>query len=110
MTMPDETSASTEGDETGQRWADRLPHAGRVMVVHGESAWFAELLDCSEGGCGLFRPADCTLELEDVVRLFFYSDTHPVVIVTARVARITEAQLGIEYHEPQAIPPAPADQ
>jgi hypothetical protein len=110
MTAPDETPASTDSNETWQRWADRMPHAGRVMVVHGESAWFAELLDCSEGGCGLLRPADCMLDLEDVIRLFFYSDTHPVVIVTARVARITEAQLGIEYHEPQPIPPAPADQ
>ena len=110
MTNPDESSANSEIDETAQRWAERMPHAGRVMVVHGESAWFAELLDCSEGGCGLFRPADCTLELEDVVRLFFYSDTHPVVILTARVARITETQLGIEYHEPQSIPPAPAEQ
>ena len=110
MTTPDETSASTGSDEPGQRWADRMPHAGRVMVVHGESAWFAELLDCSEGGCGLLRPADCKLELEDVVRLFFYSDTRPVMIVTARVARITEAQLGIEYQEPQSIPPEPPNQ
>lgn len=107
MTTSGETPAGTESDETGQRWAERMPHAGRVMVVCGESAWFAALLDCSEGGCGLFRPTDCTLELDDVVRLFFYSDTHPVVIVTARVARITETQLGIEYHEPQSIPPAP---
>ena len=106
MTAPGETPASTEGDDALHRWADRKPGAGRVMIVRGESAWFAELLDCSEGGCGVLRPADCTLELDDVVRLFFYSDTHPVVIVTARVARLTESQLGIEYHEPQSIPPA----
>ena len=106
MTTPDETPARTGGDETGERWADRMPGAGRVMIVRGESAWFGELLDCSEGGCGLVRPADCTLEPDDVVRLFFYSDTHPVVIVTARVARLTDTQIGIEYHEPQSIPPA----
>ena len=107
MTTPGETPANTETGEARQRWAERMPHAGRVMVVHGESAWFAELLDCSEGGCGLFPPTDCTLELDDVVRLFFYSDNHPAVIVTARVARVTETQLGIEYHEPQSIPPTP---
>ena len=107
MTAPGETPDSTEGNDALQRWADRKPGAGRVMVVRGESAWYVELLDCSEGGCGVVRPADCTLELDDVVRLFFYSDTHPAVIVTARVARLTETQLGIEYHEPQSIPPAP---
>ena len=108
MTSTDETPFSPEGDDTGPRWADRKPSTGRVMIVRGESAWFAELLDCSEGGCGVMRPADCTLELDDVVRLFFYSDVRPVVIVTARVARLTETQMGIEYHEPQSIPPVPA--
>ena len=108
MTTRGESPASTGSDDNGQRWSDRVPRAGRVMIVHGESAWFAELLDCSEGGCGMFRPADCPLELDDVVRLFFYSDTHPAVILTARVARLTESQLGIEYHEPQSVPPAPA--
>lgn len=108
MTTSGETPANNESDETGQRWAARKSGAGRVMIVRGESAWFAEMLDCSEGGCGLSRPADCTVELDDVVRLFFYSDTHPVVIVTARVARLTDTQIGIEYHEPQSIPPAPS--
>ena len=106
MSTSGETPGGTEADETGQRWADRLPGAGRVMIVRGESAWFAELLDCSEGGCGMVRPADCTLELDDVVRLFFYSDRNPVVIVTARVARLADAQVGMEYHEAQSVPPA----
>lgn len=77
------------------------------MVVHGDSAWFAELQDFSDGGCGLFPPVDCTLEEDDVVRLFFYSDDSPVVIVGARVARVTEARIGIEYHESQPLPPLP---
>jgi hypothetical protein len=76
------------------------------MVVRGESAWFVELHDLSPGGCGIFRPDDCTLEEEQIVRLFFYyQDNAPAVIVPARVARVTETQIGIEYHEPQAIPP-----
>lgn len=107
MTPPGDTPGSDDGGDVGQRWGDRLPGTGRVMIVRGESAWFAELLDCSEGGCGMARPAHCTLELDDVVRLFFYSDTRPVVIVTARVARLTEDQVGIEYHEAQSVPPAP---
>ena len=107
MTDPATSPSATPIDDAERRWGERLPYAARVMVVRGESAWYAQLHDFSDGGCGLFRPADCTLELDDVVRLFFYSDTHPVVIVTARVARITETQLGLEYHKPQSIPPTP---
>lgn len=92
------------------RASERLSHAKRVMVVHGESAWFAELQDFSDGGCGLFPPPDCMLEEDDVVRLFFYSDASPVVILTARVARVTEARIGIEYHESQPAPPLSLDQ
>ena len=107
MTGPGMPPSATPIDDAERRWGERLPYAARVMVVRGDSAWYTQLQDFSEGGCGLFRPADCTLEPDDVVRLFFYSDTHPVVIVTARVARITETRLGIEYHEPQSVPPVP---
>lgn len=96
---------SEDGD---RRWAERLPDDARVMVVRGESAWYTELQDFSEGGCGLVRPAGCGLETDDVVRLFFYTDDKPVVIVMARVARVTDARIGIEYHESQPIPPLPA--
>ena len=110
MTRPVMSPSTDALDDAERRWGERRPYAARVMVVRGDSAWYTQLQDFSEGGCGLFRPADCTLEPDDVVRLFFYSDTQAVVIVTARVARVTETRLGIEYHEPQSIPPAPADQ
>ncbi|GAB3367652.1 MULTISPECIES: PilZ domain-containing protein [Lysobacteraceae] len=89
-----------------RRDGDRVPYASRVMIVRGESAWFAQLLDLSEGGCGVFRPDGCELREDEVVRLFFYQDTETsAVIVPARVARIDGVRIGIEYHEPQAIPP-----
>ncbi|MFD0738089.1 PilZ domain-containing protein [Lysobacter koreensis] len=95
-------------DEAERRLGERLPFAARVMVVRGESAWFAELLDVSEGGCGIAFPAACTLAEEDVVRLFFYrDDDQPAVVVPARVARLTAIRIGIEYQEPQSIPPGP---
>jgi hypothetical protein len=91
-----------------QRFQNRVPFAARLMVLQGNSAWFVQLHDLSEGGCGVFRPQHCTLEEEQVVRLFFhYEDGAPAVVVPARVARVTATQIGIEYHEPQAIPPAP---
>lgn len=92
-------------DDALHRASERHALAKRVMVVRGDAAWFAELQDFSAGGCSLFPPAGCTLEEDDVVRLFFYSDASPVVIVTARVARVTEARIGIEYHEGQPVPP-----
>lgn len=108
--MTDPIVPTSSVGDAHHRASERLPHAKRVMVVHGESAWFAELQDFSDGGCGLFPPPDCTLEEDDVVRLFFYSDASPVVILTARVARITEERIGIEYHGSQPVPPLSLDQ
>lgn len=85
----------------------RLPYASRVMIVRGEQAWFAQVLDLSEGGCGAFRPDGCRLQEEEVVRLFFYPDDETnAVVVPARVARADDAHIGIEFHEPQSIPPS----
>lgn len=93
--------------ETKRRDSDRVPYAARVMIVRGESAWFAQLLDLSEGGCGVFRPEGCTLQEDDVIRLFFYQEnTTRAAIVPARVARVDERRIGMEYHEPQTIPPS----
>ncbi|MBB1089241.1 PilZ domain-containing protein [Lysobacter sp. SG-8] len=89
-----------------RRTAGRQPFSDRVMVVHGERAWFAEVLDLSEGGCGIAPPPGCGLDVEQVVRLFFYSglDT-PATVVAARIARVTDDRIGIEYQDLQAIPP-----
>lgn len=93
-------------DYSERRLGARIPFAARMMVVRGDSAWFADLQDLSEGGCGIARPAGCTLAEEDVLRLFFYhGDGNPAVIVPARVARVAATQIGIEYQEPQSIPP-----
>lgn len=90
-----------------RRSADRVTCASQVMVLRHENAWFARLLDLSEGGCGIVRPADFELVPDDVVRLFFHeSDETAAVIVDARVARVTADRVGFEYHDPQAVPPA----
>lgn len=89
-----------------RRDGNRVPYESRVMIVHGDRAWFTQLLDLSEGGCGAFRPDGCKLQQEEVVRLFFYpSEETSALIVPARVARTDESRLGIEFHEPQTIPP-----
>lgn len=90
-----------------RRDEDRVPFASRVMIVRGEAAWFAQLLDLSASGCGVFRPDGCVLHEDEIVRLFFYQDGETTAaIVPARVARVSDTRIGIEYHEPQSVPPS----
>ena len=91
---------------TEHRFTTRVPYAARVMVVRGEDAWLGEVVDLSEGGCGLFRPEGCQLDVAEVVQLVFFDEPGPAVLVGARVARVHDGLLGFEYHEPQAVPPA----
>jgi hypothetical protein len=103
-------SAETDPQDAGDRRdTDRVPFASRVMVVRGNTAWFAQLLDLSAGGCGVFRPADCDLAQDELVRLFFHQDDGAASVnVQARIARVDGNRIGIEYHEPQSLPPTRA--
>ena len=94
--------------QAGQRGTDRVPYASRVMVLGRNSVWLARLVDLSEGGCGIFRPAGFDLAPDDLVRLFFVEgEDTAVVMVDARVARATTNRVGLEYHDLQAVPPSP---
>jgi hypothetical protein len=88
-----------------RRAGDRVPYAIQVMIVFGDHAWAADVLDLSEGGCGVFRPTGCLLHEGNVARLLFFAGPGQAVPVSARIARITERHLGFEYHEPQTVPP-----
>jgi hypothetical protein len=92
-------------DPNDHRFSDRVPYAARVMVICGQQAWLGEVKDLSEGGCGLFRPAACSLDVAEIVQLVFFEEPGPAVVVDARVARVENGSLGFEYHEPQAVPP-----
>lgn len=89
-----------------RRSGDRVPFAMQVMIVHGDLAWAADVLDLSEGGCGVFRPSGCLLREGNVAQLLFFHGAGPAVPVSARIARVTERHLGFEYHELQTIPPS----
>ena len=93
-------------DPNDHRFSDRVPYAARVMVICGQQAWLGEVKDLSEGGCGLFRPAECVLDAAEIVQLVFFEEPGPAVVVDARVARVENGSLGFEYHETQAVPPA----
>ncbi len=98
--------STLDHDYGNQRSSPRVPYAARMMVVRGASAWLVELQDLSEGGCGIFRPSDCKLEVGDVVRLFFFEHPGPALGIDARVARVEPRTLGFEYHDIQSVPPA----
>jgi PilZ domain len=83
----------------------RVPYAMQVMIVFGEQAWVADVVDLSDGGCGVFRPRQCYLIEGNVARLFFFQSTGPAVGVSARIARLTDRHVGFEYHELQSVPP-----
>ena len=95
--------------DANNRWSDRVPFAARVMVLHEDRAWVSEVKDLSEGGCGLFRPEGCHLDVAEVVQLVFFDEPGPAVLVGARVARVQEGLLGFEYHDPQQVPPVRAE-
>ena len=95
-------------DFSNERSSPRVPYASQLMVVHGADAWRTELQDISEGGCGVFRPQDCDLEVGLLVRLFFIDEPGRAVGLDARVARDDQLSLGFEYHDPQSIPPSRA--
>jgi hypothetical protein len=100
-------NAMVNDDDSERRDAERVPFASRVMIVRGDSAWFAQLLDLSASGCGVFRPEGCNLAEDELVRLFFHQDDDIVAVnVPARIARVDGQRIGIEYHDPQGIPPA----
>ena len=85
----------------------RVPYAIQTMVLCDDRAWCADVLDLSEGGCGIFRPPGCELQEGNVARLCFFVSPGPAVVVSARIAWITQRHVGFEYHDPQSIPPKP---
>lgn len=96
-----------EDDGASERRSNiRVPYAMQVMILCGDLAWVADVLDLSEGGCGVFRPKGCVLREGNVARLLFFETNGQAVAVSARIARIGERHLGFEYHETQTIPPS----
>ncbi len=101
---PDDTS-----DEYNRRDNDRLLFAVEVLVACADVGWRTAVLDLSEGGCALMRPASFELHIGAVVTLYFLTSKGPVPGVGARVARFGPRDVGFEYHEVQSVPPSLLD-
>lgn len=92
-------------DAHNRRDNERLPFAAEVLVARPDRGWRSAVLDLSEGGCALLRPAGFDLHIGAVVTLYFLTRSGPGSAVGARVARYGERDVGFEYHEAQAVPP-----
>lgn len=92
-------------DALNRRDNDRLPFAAEVLVARPDRGWRTAVLDLSEGGCALMRPAGFELHIGAVVTLYFLTRNGPGPGVTARVARFGPRDIGFEYHDPQQVPP-----
>ncbi|HRQ66722.1 MAG TPA: PilZ domain-containing protein [Xanthomonadaceae bacterium] len=99
--------APFDTDPILERQADRIACNLQIILQYGESAWLVDVTDISIGGCGILRPPSCDIEAEEVVTLIFPSRPGPAAVVTARVARVDQSEMGFEYHDIQAIPPKP---
>ena len=94
-----------DATDTNRRSGGRVPYAMQVLIVSGEHAWVADVVDLSEGGCGVFRPKLCCLAPGNMAQLYFFQGVGPAVAVSALIARVAERHLGFEYHELQTVPP-----
>lgn len=91
---------------SNRRDNERLPFAAEVLIAREDRGWRSAVLDLSEGGCALLRPAAFDLHIGAVVTLYFLTRNGPGPGVGGRVARFGERDVGFEYHEAQEIPPA----
>ncbi len=93
-------------DAQNRRDNERLPFAAEVLVARPDRGWRTAVLDLSEGGCALLRPAGFELHIGAVVTLYFLTRNGPGPGVGARVARLGARDIGFEYHDVQSVPPA----
>ena len=90
---------------SNRRDNERLPFAAEVLIAREDRGWRSAVLDLSEGGCALLRPAGFELHIGAVVTLYFLTHNGPGPGVGARVARFGARDIGFEYHEAQHVPP-----
>jgi hypothetical protein len=69
-----------------------------ALIALGENGYLSEVWDLSQGGARLGRPKGWTADPSvRPIRIYFMLDQETVVAVTARIVRVSEENLGVEF-------------
>ncbi len=69
-----------------------------ALLALGENGYLSEVWDLSQGGARLGRPHKWTAEPSvRPIRVYFILDQDTVVALTARVVRVGEDNIGVEF-------------
>ena len=73
-----------------------------ALIALGENGYLSEVWDLSQGGARLGRPKRWTSEPSArPVKVYFMLDQETVIGLTARIVRVSEDNLGIEFVQGQ---------
>lgn len=68
-----------------------------ALIAVGDEGFLSEVWDLSRGGARVGRPRRWTLGAGTPARIYFMLDQETVIAVQARVVRVAEENLGIEF-------------
>lgn len=72
-----------------------------ALLALGEEGHLTEVWDLSQGGARMGRPKKWAHAQGAAVRVYFMLDQETVITLTARVVRVTEEYLGLEFNPKQ---------
>lgn len=72
-----------------------------ALLALGDEGFLTEVWDLSQGGARLGKPKRWTLTASAPARIYFMLDQETVIALAARVVRITDDYLGVEFQPDQ---------
>jgi len=72
-----------------------------ALLAVGEDGFLTEVWDLSQGGARLGRPKKWNRAQGSPVRIYFMLDQETVIALAARVVRVTDDYLGLEFNAQQ---------
>ncbi len=73
-----------------------------ALLALGENGYLSEVWDLSQGGARLGRPKGWTADPSvRPIKVYFILDQETVIAMTARVVRVTDENLGVEFVQGQ---------
>ncbi|HET9484640.1 MAG TPA: PilZ domain-containing protein [Xanthomonadales bacterium] len=72
-----------------------------ALLALGEEGYLTEVWDLSQGGARMGRPKRWNHAQGAPVRIYFMLDQETVIAMTAKVVRVTDEYLGLEFNPKQ---------